>query len=151
MQGFGGETWGKETTWKTQGVDERIILRWIFEKWYGGMDWNDLAQNRNRWRAVVNAVMNLRVPLNVRNVLSSWGPVSFSGRTLFHGVISTQSAESRSELWLYSSIFHLTGGKRTVSQISVSAYRISITSLKHFLGHKQKLFCDWLCVNQISI
>ena len=27
-----------------------------------GMDWNDLTQDRNRWWAVVNAVMNLRVP-----------------------------------------------------------------------------------------
>jgi hypothetical protein len=28
----------------------------------GGMDWIDMAQDRNRWRAVVSAVMNLRVP-----------------------------------------------------------------------------------------
>jgi hypothetical protein len=43
------------------GVDGRIILKWIFKKWDGDMDWIDMAQDRDRWRAVVNAVMNLRV------------------------------------------------------------------------------------------
>jgi hypothetical protein len=29
---------------------------------WDGMDWIDLAQNRDQWRALVNTVMNLRVP-----------------------------------------------------------------------------------------
>ena len=45
------------------GVDGRIILRWIFRKWdLGGVDWIDLAQDRDRWRALVNAVMNFPFP-----------------------------------------------------------------------------------------
>jgi hypothetical protein len=28
----------------------------------GGMDWIELAPDRNRWRTLVNAVMNLRIP-----------------------------------------------------------------------------------------
>jgi len=36
-----------------------------------GIDWIELAQNRDRWRALVYKVMNLRVPLNAGNFLTS--------------------------------------------------------------------------------
>ena len=48
------------------------------------MDWIDLAQDRDRWQALVNAVMNLQDTWNARN-LTSWEPASFS-RTLLHVV-----------------------------------------------------------------
>jgi len=51
----------------------------------GYMDWLGLAQDRDRWRTLVSAVMNLRVPWNAGNFLTSCKPVSFS-RTLHHGV-----------------------------------------------------------------
>jgi hypothetical protein len=44
------------------GIDGRIILRLIFRIWMEGMDWIDMAQDTDRWQAVANAVMKLRVP-----------------------------------------------------------------------------------------
>jgi hypothetical protein len=46
----------------------KINLREI--RW-GRMDWIDLAQDRDQWRAPVNTVMNLRVPPNVGKFLRS--------------------------------------------------------------------------------
>jgi hypothetical protein len=62
IQDFGGRGLREGDHLGDTGVDRRIILKWIFKKWAGGMDWIELAQDRDRWRALVNAVMNLRVP-----------------------------------------------------------------------------------------
>jgi hypothetical protein len=44
------------------GLDGRIIRKWILRKWdVGDMDWIELAEDRDRLRARLNAVMNLRV------------------------------------------------------------------------------------------
>ena len=43
-------------------VDGRKMLKFIFKKLGGVMDWIELAQDRDRWTAPVNAVMDFWVP-----------------------------------------------------------------------------------------
>jgi hypothetical protein len=50
-----------------------------------GMDWIELAKDRDRWVGLVNAAMNLQS--NPEKFLTSCKPVSFSRMTLLHGVI----------------------------------------------------------------
>jgi hypothetical protein len=42
-------------------VDGRIIFKWIRKIGFGGVYWIHLAKDRDRWRALVNIVMNLQI------------------------------------------------------------------------------------------
>ena len=53
---------------------------------WGDKYWVDLAQDRDKRRALMYVVMNLRVPEKAGSFLANSGPVSFSGRTLLHGI-----------------------------------------------------------------
>jgi hypothetical protein len=54
----------------------------------GGTDWDHLAQRRDRWRALENAIMNLRDPWHAGNFLTSWEPISFSRKNALHWVVT---------------------------------------------------------------
>jgi len=81
-----GKPAGKRTLGKPRRRWEDNITMDLQEMGCVGMDWIELAQDRDSWRALVNAVMNLRVPENAGNFVTSCKPVSFSRSTLLHGV-----------------------------------------------------------------
>ena len=61
-QGFGGETWGKETIGRPGYRWEDNIKMDLEEVGRDCGDWMELAQYRDRWRSLVSMVMNFRGP-----------------------------------------------------------------------------------------
>ena len=62
---YTGFCWEREEKnhWGNTGLDEKIILKRISKKMLcGDMDWMELAAESDRWRALANAVVILRVP-----------------------------------------------------------------------------------------
>jgi hypothetical protein len=57
-----GKPEGKRPLGRPRRKWEDNIRMDLREMGWGGMDWIYLAQDRNQWRALVNTVMNLRVP-----------------------------------------------------------------------------------------
>jgi hypothetical protein len=57
-----GEPEGKRPLVRPRRRWENNIKMYLRETGWDGMNWIDLAQDRDQWRALVNTVMNLRVP-----------------------------------------------------------------------------------------
>ena len=53
-----------------------------------GMDWFGMAEDRDKWQAVSNVVMNIQIPYTAGDFLTKWRTVSFPRRTLFHELVT---------------------------------------------------------------
>jgi len=62
IEGFGRETEGKRPLGRSRRRWENVIKMALQEAVCGGTYWMYLVQDRDMWLAVVNAVMNVRVP-----------------------------------------------------------------------------------------
>jgi hypothetical protein len=66
------------------GGEEDNIRMDLGEVGWGGVDWTGLAMDRNRWRALVNSVLNLLVPLNAGKLSSGLTSSGLSSSVQLH-------------------------------------------------------------------
>jgi hypothetical protein len=75
-----GKREGKSSLVRRKRRWEDSIKKDLQEVGLEGMVWIDLAEYRDRWRAIMNAVMNFQAAKSGSNFLTIKGPVSFSER-----------------------------------------------------------------------
>jgi hypothetical protein len=74
MEEFGGGDLREGDHLEDLGINGRKVLKSnLREVRWGGIDWIDLAQDRDRCRVLLYAVMNFQVPYSAGNFLTSWG------------------------------------------------------------------------------
>jgi hypothetical protein len=130
-----GETWGKEPFGRPRHRWEDSIKIDLKEVG-GGMGRIDRAQDRVRWWAVVNVLMTFLVPCNAGNICD-WGPVSFSRRTVLHGVI----------LFDFTQLFSV---QSLLAHLMRTAY--VMTGIRRFLtySHSLSAFCFCRMLQKIT-
>jgi hypothetical protein len=85
--GYWWESRKERDHWEDQDVDGWTTLKWILQRHSilsDGMDWIDLAQDRDQWRALMNTEMNLRILYISGMFWSSCTIGSFSKRAQLH-------------------------------------------------------------------
>ena len=60
--GFAGKNVRERDHLEDLSENGRIILEIIFKEWNGSMDMIDLLKDKEKWRALVKAIMNIRAP-----------------------------------------------------------------------------------------
>jgi hypothetical protein len=79
-----GKPEGKRPLGRPRRRGEDNITMYLREIRWGVMDWIDLTQDRDQWRALVDTVMNLQVPYNVGKFLSVCATGGFSRKAQLH-------------------------------------------------------------------
>jgi hypothetical protein len=82
-----GKSEGKRPLGRLRCRSQDNIKMNLREIGWGGMDWTDLVQDRDQWRALVNTVMKLRVPYNFGKFFSCTTG-GFARRAQLQGVSS---------------------------------------------------------------
>ena len=67
------------------GIVGSIMLTWLLGNMIGRHELH-LAQDRDKWQAVMHMVLNIWVPQNVGNFVTNWGTSRISGRNVLYGI-----------------------------------------------------------------